>query len=92
MTHFQQNQVVYSIENFNKYTVISREQNKYKVINQNKEYEVFDQTQLTDDKDIIIQKMHINIQQLQTDYKDSREAWWRLKDEMLHYKKLALKK
>jgi transcriptional regulator NrdR family protein len=64
MTHFQQNLVVYSIENFNKYTVISREQNKYKVINQNKEYEVFDQTQLTDDKDIIIQKMHINIQQL----------------------------
>ena len=52
---------------------------KYTVKHKNGKTSIVNAKQFTQDKDLVIQL-------LQQDYKDSRDAWWRLKKELDYYK------
>ena len=74
--------VIHSIESSDRYNIQKSDASIHNV-----SYE-----ELTDDKDLIIKKLSIKCKQLTQDYYESREAWWRLKDETQHYKTLYLQK
>ena len=97
--NFHMNQSVYLIEDFQKVTIIKYLGNLNYIVNtrSNKHIKV-SHSQITDDKDLVIQTLlskysHLNKKfiQLNEDYNNSRDAWWRLKDEIMHYKKLLQK-
>ena len=52
---------------------------KYTVKHKNGKTSIVNDKQFTQDKDLVIQL-------LQQDYKDSRDAWWRPKQELDYYK------
>ena len=43
---------------------------------------------ITQDIDLVIKTFRNNISQLENDLQDSRDAWWRLKEQTNHYFKL----
>ena len=85
--HIGQN--VYLLNHIQQVTIIKDlGNNNYLVNTQSNQQIQVSKSQITDDKDLVIQTLLSNFNILKQDYKDSREAWWRLKDETLHYKKL----
>ena len=86
---FQIGQNVYLVKDIQLVTIIKDLGNHNYLVNtqSNKQIQVSN-SQITDDKDLVIQTLLSNLKILKQDYDDSREAWWRLKDETLHYKKL----
>jgi hypothetical protein len=97
--NFHMKQSVYLIEDFQKVTIIKYLGNLNYIVNtqSNKHIQV-SHSQITDDKDLVIQtllskysELNKKFIQLNEDYNNSRDAWWRLKDEIIHYKKLLQK-
>ena len=73
-------QNVYLFPDLQKVNVIQiHSQDKYTVQHSNGKTSIVNAKQFTQDKDLVIQL-------LQQDYKDSRDAWWRLKQELDYYK------
>ena len=97
--NFHMNQSVYLIEDFQKVTIIKYLGNLNYIVNtQSNKHIKVSHSQITHDKGLVIQtllskysKLDKDFQILKQDYSDSREAWWRLKDESSHYKKLLQK-
>lgn len=93
------NKSVYLIEDFQKVSIIKYLGNQNYIVSTqyNKNIQV-SHSQITDDKDFVIQTLlsknydlNKKIIQLNEDYNNSRDAWWRLKDEIIHYKNLLQK-
>jgi|TARA_B110000261_G_scaffold93457_1_gene105996 hypothetical protein len=90
---FQIGQTVYLLNDIQKLTIIKDLGNlNYIVKTHNDQHIQVSNSQITDDKDLVIQKLSQLLLQTQQDYKDSRDAWWRLKDEVNYYKNLNLNK
>ena len=93
---FQIGQNVYLLNDIQEVTIIKDLGNHNYLVNTQSNLQIqVPKSQITDDKDLVIQtllsnysKLHKDFQILKQDYDDSRDAWWRLKDETLHYKKL----
>ena len=86
---FQIGQNVYLVKDIQLVTIIKDLGNhNYLVNTQSNQLIQVSKSQITDDKDLVIQTLLSNLKILKQDYDDSRDAWWRLKDETLHYKKL----
>ena len=78
MSIFHQN--VYLLTDLQKVNVIQiHSEDKYTVQHSNGKTSIVNAKQFTQDKDLVIQL-------LKQDYKDSRDAWWRLKQELDYYK------
>ena len=78
MTLLHQN--VYLLTDLQQVNVIQiHSDDKYTVKHKNGKTSIVKAKQFTQDKDLVIQL-------LQQDYKDSRDAWWRLKKELDYYK------
>ena len=86
---FQIGQNVYLVKDIQLVTIIKDLGNHNYLVNTQSNQQIqVSKSQITDDKDLVIQTLLSNLKILKQDYDDSREAWWRLKDETLHYKKL----
>lgn len=86
---FQIGQNVYLVKDIQLVTIIKDLGNHNYLVNTQSNQQIqVSNSQITDDKDLVIQTLLSNFKILKQDYDDSREAWWRLKDETLHYKKL----
>ena len=86
---FQIGQNVYLVKDIQLVTIIKDLGNHNYLVNTQSNQQIqVPKSQITDDKDLVIQTLLSNFQILKQDYDDSRDAWWRLKDETLHYKKL----
>ena len=73
-------QNVYLLTDLQKVNVIQiHSEDKYTVQHSNGKTSIVNAKQFTQDKDLVIQL-------LKQDYKDSRDAWWRLKQELDYYK------
>ena len=91
--HIGQN--VYLLNDTQQVTIIKDLGNHNYLVNTQSNLQIqVSKSQITDDKDLVIQillskysKLDKDFQILKQDYSDSREAWWRLKDETSHYKK-----
>ena len=70
--------VIHSIETSDRYNIQKTDGSIHNVSHK----------EITTDKDLIIQKLSVKCLQLEQDYKESREAWWRLKEESQHYKSM----
>jgi uncharacterized membrane protein len=78
MSIFHQN--VYLLTDLQKVNVIQiHSEDKYTVQHSNGKTSIVNAKQFTQDKDLVIQL-------LKQDYKDTRDAWWRLKQELDYYK------
>lgn len=86
---FQIGQNVYLVKDIQLVTIIKDLGNHNYLVNTQSNQQIqVSKSQITDDKDLVIQTLLSNLKILKQDYDDSRDAWWRLKDETLHYKKL----
>ena len=86
------NKSVYLIEDFQKVSIIKDLGNHNFLVNTQSNLQIqVSKSQITNDKDLVIQTLLSNLKILKKDYTESRDAWWRLKDETLHYKKLLQK-
>ena len=86
---FQIGQNVYLVKDIQLVTIIKDLGNHNYLVNTQSNQQIqVSNSQITDDKDLVIQTLLSNLKILKQDYDDSRDAWWRLKDETLHYKKL----
>ena len=86
---FQIGQNVYLVKDIQLVTIIKDLGNHNYLVNTQSNHQIqVSKSQITDDKYLVIQTLLSNLKILKQDYDDSREAWWRLKDETLHYKKL----
>ena len=84
-------QTVYLISDMNTVTIYSIEtSDRYNIQKSDGSIHNVSYEELTTDKDLIIQKLSIKCKQLTQDYQESRDAWWRLKEEAQHYKSLYL--
>ena len=73
-------QNVYLLTDLQKVNVIQiHSEDKYTVQHSNGKTSIVNAKQFTQDKDLVIQL-------LKQDYKDTRDAWWRLKQELDYYK------
>ena len=73
-------QNVYLLSNLQQVTIIQiHSDDKYTIKHQNGKTDIVNSKQFTQDKDLVIRLLH-------QDYQDSREAWWRLKQEIQYYK------
>ena len=78
MTLLHQN--VYLLTDLQKVTIIQiHSHDKYTIQHQNGKTSIVNAKQFTQDKDLVIQL-------LKQDYQDSRDAWWRLKQQLEYYK------
>ena len=85
--HIGQN--VYLLNDIQQVTIVKDLGNHNFIVNTQSNQQIqVPKSQITDDKDFIIKTLLSNLKILKQDYQDSRDAWWRLKDETLHYKKL----
>lgn len=74
------NQNVYLFSDLQQVTIIQiHSEHKYTVQHKNGKSSIVNNKQFTQNKDLVIQL-------LQQEYKDSRDAWWRLKQELDYYK------
>ena len=88
---FQIGQTVYLLNDIQKLTIIKDLGNHNYIVNtQNDKHIQVSNSQITDDKDLVIQKLSQLLLHTQQDYKESRAAWWRIKDEANYYKNLYL--
>tara|TARA_A100001035_G_C27350333_1_gene306774 strand:- start:193 stop:438 length:246 start_codon:yes stop_codon:yes gene_type:complete len=73
-------QNVYLLTDLQKVTIIQiHSDDKYTIQHQNGKTSIVNAKQFTQDKDLVIQL-------LKQDYQDSRDAWWRLKQQLEYYK------
>ena len=87
MSQFNINDIIY-IKTYNQNAkIINIDGSQYKVKTHNGDLVTVKDTDIIKGQDNIIQYLIQTLNQTQQDYQDSREAWWRLKDEMLFYKK-----
>jgi len=85
--HIGQN--VYLLNDIQILTIIKNLGNQNYLVNTQDNIQIqIPKSQITDDKDLIIKTLLSNLKILKQDYDESRDSWWRLKDETLHYKKL----
>jgi uncharacterized membrane protein len=78
MTLLHQN--VYLFSDLQQVTIIQiHSEHKYTVQHKNGKSSIVNNKQFTQNKDLVIQL-------LQQEYQDSRDAWWRLKQELDYYK------
>ena len=95
--HIGQN--VYLLNDIQILTIIKNLGNQNYLVNTQDNLQIqVSKSQITHDKGLVIQtllskysKLDKDFQILKQDYSDSREAWWILKDETAHYKKLLQK-
>lgn len=86
---FHIGQKVYLLNDIQQITIVKDLGNRNFIVNtQSNQLIQVPKSQITDDKDFIIKTLLSNFKILKQDYQDSRDAWWRLKDETLYYKKL----
>lgn len=86
MSQFNIDDIIY-IKNYNQNAkIINIYGSQYQVKTHNAELVTVKDTDIIKGQDNIIQYLIQSLNQTQQDYQDSREAWWRLKDEMLYYK------
>jgi hypothetical protein len=89
---FHIGQKVYLLNDIQEITIIKDLGNHNFLVNTQSNLQIqVSKSQITDDKDLVIQTLLSNLKILKKYYTDSRDAWWRLKDETLHYKKLLQK-
>jgi len=81
---------VYLLSTLQSAIIIHIHQNIYTLTLKNNTQIKVTQTDITNDKDLVIQKLHTLLLQSKQDYQDSRDAWWRLKDETNYYKNIYL--
>ena len=74
------NKNVYLFSDLQQVTIIQiHSEHKYTVQHKNGTSSIVNNKQFTQNKDLVIQL-------LQQEYQDSRDAWWRLKQELDYYK------
>ena len=90
MYQFYINDIIY-IKTYNQNAkIINIYNSQYQVKIHNGDLVTVKDTDIIKGQDNIIQYLIQKNNQIQQDYKDSREAWWRLKDAMLYYKNKCL--
>tara|TARA_B100000963_G_C22500474_1_gene613533 strand:+ start:41 stop:328 length:288 start_codon:yes stop_codon:yes gene_type:complete len=86
MSQFNIDDIIY-IKTYNQNAkIINISDSQYQVKTHNGELITVKDTDIIKGQDNIIQYLIQTLNQIQQDYQDSRDAWWRLKDEMLFYK------
>jgi hypothetical protein len=86
MSQFNIDDIIY-IKTYNQNAkIINIYDSQYQVKTHNGELVTVKDTDIIKGQDNIIQYLIQTLNQIQQDYQDSRDAWWRLKDEMLFYK------
>ena len=86
MSQFNIDDIIY-IKTYNQNAkIINISDSHYQVKIHNGEIVTIKHTDIIKGPDKIIQYLIQTLNQTHQDYQDSRDAWWRLKDEMLFYK------